>query len=57
LLPKHSYKEAMKYLVDTDFYMTVDKYETLTTERQEEIKAKRAEARVTINDSEAYLTK
>jgi hypothetical protein len=57
LLPKHSYKEAMKYLVDTDFYMTVDKYETLTTERQEEIKAKRAEARVTINDLEAYLTK
>jgi len=41
-----------KYLKDTDYYMTVDKYETLTVERQEELKTKRAEARVTINELE-----
>jgi hypothetical protein len=45
-------EEAKKYLADTDFHMTVDKYETLTVERQEELKAKRAEARVVINDLE-----
>ena len=44
--------EAKQYLADTDFYMTVDKYETLTIERQEELKAKRAEARVLINSLE-----
>ena len=47
--------EAKQYLADTDFYMTVDKYETLTIERQEELKAKRAEARDLINQPEAKV--
>lgn len=51
-LKQQEIDKLKQYLSDTDFYMTVDKYETLTTERQEELKAKRAEARVVINDLE-----
>ena len=41
--------EAKAYLSSTDFYMTVDKYASLTVERQNELVSKRAEARETIN--------
>lgn len=44
--------EAKQYLNDTDFYMTIDKYATLTTERQEELTQLRAEARALINSLE-----
>lgn len=40
---------AKKYLQSTDFYMTVDKYATLTEEKKEELITKRAEARELIN--------
>lgn len=40
---------AKDYLVSTDFYMTVDKYITLSNERKEELVTKRAEARLVIN--------
>ena len=43
---------AYKYLADTDFYMTVDKYESLDEEIQIEIKSKRQEARDLINSIE-----
>jgi len=41
--------EALKYLKDTDFYFTIDKYGQLSTEEIDELKAKRQEARDTIN--------
>ena len=41
--------EAKAYLSSTDFYMTVDKYATLTTERQAELTKLRADARTLIN--------
>jgi hypothetical protein len=41
--------EAKAYLASTDFYMTVDKYATLTDERKAELTQLRAEARVLIN--------
>lgn len=46
---------AKSYLASTDFYMTVDKYETLTAEKQIELKSKRAEARALINSLELEL--
>ena len=48
-------QEAKDYLSSTDFYMTVDKYATLTTEKQLELTTKRAEARELINTLEAEL--
>ena len=42
--------EAYKYLQDTDFYFTVDKYATLTPEKKLELETLRAEARVVINN-------
>lgn len=50
-----SIQEAKNYLTSTDFYMTVDKYASLTTERQVELTTKRAEARELINTLEAEL--
>ena len=47
--------EAKQYLSSTDFYMTVDKYATLTEEKQLELTTKRAEARELINTLEAEL--
>ena len=44
--------EAKAYLSSTDFYMTVDKYATLTEERKAELTQLRAEARVLINELE-----
>lgn len=44
--------EAKSYLASTDFYMTVDKYATLTEERKAELTQLRAEARVLINELE-----
>ena len=41
--------EAQAYLASTDFYMTVDKYATLTVERQAELTQLRADARELIN--------
>jgi len=41
--------EALKYLKDTDFYFTIDKYAQLSTEEADKLKAKRQEARDTIN--------
>jgi uncharacterized protein YcgL (UPF0745 family) len=54
-LKQQEMNKLKQYLADTDFYMTVDKYETLTIERQEELKAKRAEARDLINQLEAKV--
>lgn len=48
-------QEAKNYLASTDYYMNVDKYATLTTERQVELTTKRAEARELINTLEAEL--
>ena len=52
---KQKIQEAKNYLTSTDFYMTVDKYATLTAERQVELTTKRAEARELINTLEAEL--
>ena len=41
--------EAKAYLASTDFYFTIDKYATLTEERQSELKSKREDARTLIN--------
>ena len=41
--------EAKAYLASTDFYFTIDKYATLTEERQTELKSKREDARTLIN--------
>lgn len=41
--------EAMQFLGDTDFYFTVDKYATLSVERQVELAEARAEARRVVN--------
>jgi hypothetical protein len=41
--------EAKSYLASTDFYMTIDKYATLTDERKAELTQLRAEARKLIN--------
>ncbi len=43
---------ALKYLFDTDFYFTVDKYATLSEERKAELTQKRAEARAVVNAAE-----
>lgn len=42
--------EAYKYLQDTDFYFTVDKYATLTPDRKLELETLRAEARIVISN-------
>ena len=42
--------EAKAYLASTDFKMTVDYYATLTTEQQEELTTKRAEARAFLKE-------
>lgn len=42
--------EAHAYLSSTDFYMTVDKYDTLSEERKLELTTKRAEARIVLNN-------
>ena len=47
--------EAKAYLASTDFYFTVDKYATLTEERQAELKSKREDARTLINLLEIEL--
>ena len=47
--------EAKTYLASTDFYMTVDKYATLTADKQLELTTKRAEARKLINTLEIEL--
>lgn len=47
--------ESKTYLISTDYYMTVDKYATLTSERQVELTTKRAEARELINTLEILL--
>lgn len=43
---------ALKYLLDTDFYFTIDKYETLSEERKAELTQKRADARAVVNAAE-----
>lgn len=43
---------ALKYLSDTDFYFTIDKYATLSEERIAELTQKRAEARAVVNAAE-----
>ena len=45
-----SIAEAKAYLEVTDFKMTVDYYATLTPEQQEELIAKRAEARTFLRE-------
>lgn len=52
---EHKINEAKTYLISTDYYMTVDKYATLTSERQVELTTKRAEARELINTLEILL--
>lgn len=52
---KNKIQEAKTYLASTDFYMTVDKYATLTADKQLELTTKRAEARELINTLEAEL--
>ena len=42
--------EAKTYLASTDFKMTVDYYAALTPEQQEELMAKRAEARAFLRE-------
>ena len=42
--------EASTYLASTDFKMTVDYYATMTAEQQEELMAKRAEARTFLKE-------
>lgn len=48
-------QEAKTYLASTDFYMTVDKYASLTADKQLELTTKRAEARECINTLEAEI--
>lgn len=43
--------EAKAYLASTDFKMTVDYYATLTLEAQDELTAKRAEARAFLKEN------
>lgn len=40
-----NYLEALTYLKETDFYFTIDKYDTLSVERKEELLLKRKNAR------------
>ena len=42
--------EAKTYLASTDFKMTVDYYPTMTAEQQEELMAKRSEARAFLKE-------
>lgn len=49
--------EAKTYLADTDFYMTIDKYATLTEERKLELTQLRAEAREFIRANEVIDVK
>lgn len=49
-------QEYKRYLSSTDFYMTVDKYASVTIEMQVELTTKRAEARELINTLEAELS-
>lgn len=44
--------EAKKFLNSTDFKMTVDYFNTLTKEEQNELITKRAEAREFVRDNE-----
>lgn len=46
-------QEAYKYLSDTDYCFTVDKYAQLTEDRKIELETKRQEARDLINTLEA----
>ena len=55
LTPENQIQSAKQYLTSTDFYMTVDKYATLASERQVELTTKRAEARELINTLEIEL--
>lgn len=55
LTSEYKIQEALAYLASTDFYMTVDKYASLTTERQVELTTNRAKARELINTLEAEL--
>jgi len=41
--------EAKHYLASTDYYMTVDKYDTLSDDKKESLIKLRSEARVLIN--------
>lgn len=43
-------EKAQKYLTDTDFYMTIDKYETLTADKKQELIVSRQKARDIINN-------
>ena len=45
-------KAAKKYLLDTDFYFTVDKYSQLSVERKTELSGLREAARVVIRSFE-----
>lgn len=42
--------EAKTYLASTDFKMTVDYYQTMTAEQQEELSTKRSEARTFLKE-------
>ena len=44
--------KAKDYLAQTDFYFTVDKYNTLTEARKAELTQKRADARAVVNAAE-----
>ena len=44
--------EAKAYLSQTDFYFTIDKYNTLTEARKAELTQKRADARAVVNAAE-----
>ncbi len=44
--------KAQVYLKETDFYMTVDKYASLSDERKAELETKREEAREVIRNYE-----
>lgn len=53
---EYKLNEAKSYLISTDFYMTVDKYATLSEERKLELTTARAEARKLINSLEESET-
>ena len=48
-------ERAKKYLKETDFYFTVDKYTTLSEDKKVELGKKREEARTIINELESKL--
>ncbi|CUV65242.1 hypothetical protein BN3087_220059 [Sulfurovum sp. enrichment culture clone C5] len=49
-LNQQEIEKAQKYLTDTDFYMTIDKYETLTADKKQELMVSRQKARDVINN-------